>query len=115
MSIFVDTSWYKLSEFGIRTAFWAATVSGAFWVGKNCFWTHCANADLVRSSSLLAASISNMDGIGNKPAWVLDCRLLTDADFSAGLGFYLKDPERAFVIRCLQNDYQYSTTGETPR
>jgi MFS family permease len=44
--------WYKRSEFGIRAAifFSAATVSGAF-------------------GGLLAAAISNMEGIGGKHAW----------------------------------------------
>ncbi|KAK0501593.1 MFS general substrate transporter [Armillaria luteobubalina] len=44
--------WYKRSEFGVRAAvfFSAATVSGAF-------------------GGLLAAAISNMEGVGGKPAW----------------------------------------------
>lgn len=44
--------WYRRSEFGIRMAifFSAAAVSGSF-------------------GGLLAAAITNMDGIGNKPGW----------------------------------------------
>jgi len=47
-----DPSWYKRSEFGIRSAlfFSAATVSGAF-------------------GGLLAAAIAKMDGVGGYPAW----------------------------------------------
>lgn len=46
-------SWYKRSEFGVRIAIFVtmATVSGAF-------------------GGLLAAAISNMQGVGGKPAWV---------------------------------------------
>ncbi|KAK0489179.1 hypothetical protein IW261DRAFT_401231 [Armillaria novae-zelandiae] len=52
---FYLSCWYKRTEFGLRAAFFfsAATVSGAF-------------------GGLLAAAISNMDGIGGKPAWALD-------------------------------------------
>jgi len=99
--------WYKRSEFGIRAAvfFSAATVSGAF-------------------GGLLAAAISNMDGIGGKPAWawifILEGLLTVIAgaasfwiiqDFPDTAKF-LTEPERTVVVRRLQQDDQFSAAGE---
>jgi len=102
--------WYKRSEFGLRAAifFSAATVSGAF-------------------GGLLAAAISNMEGVGGKPAWawifILEGLITVIAgaasffiiqDFPDNAKF-LKEDERAFVIRRLQADDQFSAAGETLR
>jgi len=102
--------WYKRSEFGVRAAifFSAATVSGAF-------------------GGLLAAAISNMEGIGGKPAWawifILEGLVTVIAgavsffiiqDFPDTAKF-LTEPERAFVIRRLQADDQFSAAGEELR
>ncbi|KZS94670.1 MFS general substrate transporter [Sistotremastrum niveocremeum HHB9708] len=102
--------WYKRSEFGIRAAifFSAATVSGAF-------------------GGLLAAAISNMEGVGGKPAWAwifiiegLVTVLAGAASFWIIQDFpdtakFLTEPERAFVIRRLQEDDQFSAAGEKLR
>ncbi|KIM90410.1 hypothetical protein PILCRDRAFT_812146 [Piloderma croceum F 1598] len=99
--------WYKRSEFGIRAAifFSAATVSGAF-------------------GGLLAAAISNMEGIGGKPAWAwifiiegLATVLAGAASFWIIQDFpdtakFLTEEERTFVIRRLQSDDQFSAAGE---
>ncbi|KAI0057442.1 MFS general substrate transporter [Artomyces pyxidatus] len=99
--------WYKRSEFGIRAAifFSAASVSGAF-------------------GGLLAAAISNMDGIGGKPAWAWIFILEGLATVLAGvLSFviiqdfpdtarFLSEKERTVVIRRLQQDDQFSAAGE---
>ncbi|TFK39766.1 major facilitator superfamily domain-containing protein [Crucibulum laeve] len=99
--------WYKRSEFGIRVAifFSAATVSGAF-------------------GGLLAAAISNMDGIGGKPAWAWIFILEGLATVLAGLASFwiiqdfpdtakfLSEAERTFVVRRLQADDQFSAAGE---
>ncbi|KAH9913952.1 MFS general substrate transporter [Epithele typhae] len=102
--------WYKRSEFGIRAAvfFSAATVSGAF-------------------GGLLAAAISNMDGVGGKPAWawifILEGLITVVAgaasfwiiqDFPDTAKF-LTEQERTFVIRRLQADSQHSAAGEELR
>ncbi|TDL26740.1 MFS general substrate transporter [Rickenella mellea] len=102
--------WYKRSEFGIRAAvfFSAATVSGAF-------------------GGLLAAAISNMEGIGGKPAWawifIIEglatvvagaCSFFIIQDFPDTAKF-LTEPERAFVVRRLQEDDQFSAGGEALR
>jgi len=104
---FYLSCWYKRSEFGLRAAvfFSAATVSGAF-------------------GGLLATAISQMDGIGGKPAWawifILEglatvlagaCSFWIIQDFPENATF-LTETERAFVIRRLQNDDQYSAGGE---
>ncbi|EJT99766.1 MFS general substrate transporter [Dacryopinax primogenitus] len=100
--------WYKRSEFGIRAAvfFSAATVSGAF-------------------GGLLAAAISNMEGVGGKPAWAwifiiegLATVLAGAASFWIIQDFpdtakFLTEEERAFVIRRLQEDDQFSAAGES--
>lgn len=99
--------WYKRSEFGIRAAifFSAATVSGAF-------------------GGLLAAAISNMEGIGGKHAWawifILEGLVTVVAgaasfwiiqDFPDTAKF-LTEEERTLVIRRLQADDQFSAAGE---
>ncbi|KAF8902337.1 MFS general substrate transporter [Gymnopilus junonius] len=104
---FYLSCWYKRSEFGLRAAifFSAATVSGAF-------------------GGLLAAAISNMDGIGGRPAWawifILEGLLTVLAgaasfwiiqDFPDNAKF-LTDAERTFVVRRLQEDDQFSAAGE---
>ncbi|KAF9446901.1 MFS general substrate transporter [Macrolepiota fuliginosa MF-IS2] len=102
--------WYKRSEFGIRAAlfFSAATVSGAF-------------------GGLLAAAISNMDGIGGKPAWAWIFIIEGLATVVVGFfSFYviqdfpdtakfLNEAERTVVIRRLQGDDQFSAAGEKLR
>jgi len=102
--------WYKRSEFGIRAAifFSAATVSGAF-------------------GGLLAAAISNMDGIGGKPAWAWIFILEGLATVFAGVASFwiiqdfpdtakfLTEAERAVVVRRLQSDDQFSAAGEELR
>ncbi|KAI0305841.1 MFS general substrate transporter [Multifurca ochricompacta] len=99
--------WYKRSEFGIRAAifFSAASVSGAF-------------------GGLLAAAISNMDGVGGKPAWAWIFILEGLATIMAGLASFfiiqdfpdtarfLSEAERTVVIRRLQSDDQFSAAGE---
>ncbi|KAJ7224133.1 major facilitator superfamily domain-containing protein [Mycena pura] len=95
--------WYKRSEFGAT-----ATVSGAF-------------------GGLLAAAISNMEGIGGKPAWawifILEGLVTVVAgaasfwiiqDFPDTAKF-LTEAERTVVIRRLQADDQYSAGGEALR
>jgi len=107
---FYLSCWYKRSEFGLRAAifFSAATVSGAF-------------------GGLLAAAISNMDGIGGKPAWAwifiiegLVTVLAGAASFFIIQDFpedakFLNETERAFVVRRLQQDDQFSAGGEKLR
>lgn len=102
--------WYKRSEFGLRAAvfFSAASVSGAF-------------------GGLLAAAISNMDGIGGKPAWAWIFIIEGLATVVAGvLSFwivqdfpdtakFLTEAERTVVIRRLQDDDQFSAAGEELR
>jgi len=99
--------WYKRSEFGLRIAifFSAATVSGAF-------------------GGLLAAAISNMDGVGGKAAWSWIFILEGAATFLAGAASFwiiqdfpdtakfLTEAERTFVVRRLQGDDQFSAAGE---
>ncbi|KAG6902544.1 hypothetical protein C0995_014933 [Termitomyces sp. Mi166 len=101
--------WYKRSEFGLRAAmfFTAASVSGAF-------------------GGLLAAAISNMDGIGNKPAWawiftapVIEGLLTVVAGVASfwiiqdfpDTAKFLSEAERTVVIRRLQSDAQFSAAG----
>jgi hypothetical protein len=108
--------WYKRSEFGIRAAvfFAAATASGAF-------------------GGLLAAAISNMGGsnrtaggpgVGGKPAWAWIFILEGLATIVAGVmsfwivqdfpdtAKFLREGERAVVVRRLQKDDQFSAAGE---
>ncbi|KAH9479340.1 MFS-type transporter cnsO [Psilocybe cubensis] len=99
--------WYKRSEFGLRAAifFSAATVSGAF-------------------GGLLAAAISNMEGIGGKPAWAwifIIEGLITVVAGAASFWIiqdfpdtakFLTEAERTVVIRRLQSDNQFSAAGE---
>ncbi|CAE6446279.1 unnamed protein product [Rhizoctonia solani] len=102
--------WYKRSEFGIRAAifFSAATVSGAF-------------------GGLLAAAINKMDGIGGKPGWAWIFILEGLATVLAGAASFwiiqdfpdeakfLTEEERAFIVRRLQSDDQFSAAGEKLR
>ncbi|KDQ26569.1 hypothetical protein PLEOSDRAFT_1042794 [Pleurotus ostreatus PC15] len=102
--------WYKRSEFGLRAAlfFSAATVSGAF-------------------GGLLAAAISNMEGIGGKPAWAWIFILEGLATVVAGIvsfwiiqdfpdtAKFLSEAERTVVVRRLQGDDQFSAAGEKLR
>ncbi|PFH50245.1 hypothetical protein AMATHDRAFT_4153 [Amanita thiersii Skay4041] len=102
--------WYKRSEFGIRAAmfFSAATISGAF-------------------GGLLAAAISNMEGIGGKPAWAWIFIIEGLATVIAGVASFwiiqdfpdtarfLSEEERTFVVRRLQGDDQFSAGGEKLR
>ncbi|KAJ7759162.1 MFS general substrate transporter [Mycena metata] len=100
--------WYKRTELGIRTALFtsATTLSGAF-------------------GGLLAAAISNMEGIGGRPAWAWIFILEGSATILVGIATYwvvqdfpdveakfLTETERTFVIRRLQGDDQYSAAGE---
>ncbi|KAI5118011.1 hypothetical protein M0805_008110 [Coniferiporia weirii] len=102
--------WYKRNELGFRFAIFncANQLSGAF-------------------GGLLAAAISNMDGLGGKPAWAwifileglvtvvaaIACFFLVQ-DFPDTARF-LSSRERAFVIRRLQADDQFSASGEDMR
>ncbi|KAL4255960.1 MFS transporter superfamily protein [Pleurotus pulmonarius] len=102
--------WYKRSEFGLRAAlfFSAATVSGAF-------------------GGLLAAAISNMEGVGGKPAWAWIFILEGLATVVAGVvsfwiiqdfpdtAKFLSEAERTVVVRRLQGDDQFSAAGEKLR
>jgi len=99
--------WYKRREFGIRLAifFTAATVSGAF-------------------GGLLAFGISHMDGDGGKPgwAWIFIIQGILTVFAGAASFFIVQDfpdtakflttAERAFVIKRLQDDQQFSAGGE---
>ncbi|KAJ6518917.1 MFS general substrate transporter [Mycena sanguinolenta] len=102
--------WYKRKELGIRLAILncATTVAGAF-------------------GGLLAAAISNMDGIGGKPAWAWIFITEGLATIVAGVASFwvvqdfpdnakfLTEAERTFVVRRLQGDDQFSASGETLR
>ncbi|KAK0239156.1 MFS general substrate transporter [Armillaria nabsnona] len=104
---FYLSCWYKRTEFGLRAAFFfsAATVSGAF-------------------GGLLAAAISNMDGVGGKPAWawifILEGLLTVVAALASywiiqdfpDTAKFLSEAERTVVIRRLQADSQFSAAGE---
>ncbi|KIJ68580.1 hypothetical protein HYDPIDRAFT_82841 [Hydnomerulius pinastri MD-312] len=105
--VFYISCWYKRSELGTRVAafFTSATIAGAF-------------------SGLLAAAISNMDGIGGKTGWswifILEglftilCAIVSYwiiEDFPETAKF-LSEPERVFVIRRLRADMQFSAGGE---
>ncbi len=67
--VFYMSCWYKRSELGTRVAvfFSSATVAGAF----SEWYIHILGIDLQGRpvGGLLAAAISNMDGIGGKPGW----------------------------------------------
>ncbi|KAI0091669.1 MFS general substrate transporter [Irpex rosettiformis] len=102
--------WYKRSEFGLRLAifFSAGTVSGAF-------------------GGLLAAAISNMGGIGGKPAWswifILEGLITVVASVASffiiqdfpDTAKFLTEEERTFVVRRLQGDDRFSAGGEELR
>ncbi|PPQ67081.1 hypothetical protein CVT25_005682 [Psilocybe cyanescens] len=108
--VFYITSWYKRSEMGSRIAvfFSSATVAGAF-------------------SGLLAAAISNMDGVGGKAGWqwifileglatiiaaVASYWIIPDFPSSRRVTF-LTEEERQFVIHRLENDMKLSAAGES--
>ncbi|KAF9569886.1 MFS general substrate transporter [Agrocybe pediades] len=108
--VFYITSWYKRSEMGTRVAifFSSATVAGAF-------------------SGLLAAAISNMDGVGGKAGWewifileglatviiaVASYWIIQDFPSSPGVRF-LTEQERLFVVQRLQEDMKLSAAGES--
>jgi hypothetical protein len=66
-----------------------------------------------------------MDGVGGKPAWAWIFIIEGGVTFIAGLASFfiiqdfpdtakdLTEPERAFVVRRLQSDDQYSAAGES--
>ncbi|KAL5520899.1 hypothetical protein ACEPAF_2902 [Sanghuangporus sanghuang] len=99
--------WYKRDELGLRLAIFhsSVSVSGAF-------------------GGLLAAAISNMDGVGDKAAWSWIFILEGIVTVIAGATSYfllqdfpetarfLSEQERACVIRRLQTDDQFSAGGE---
>ncbi|KAF8965594.1 MFS general substrate transporter [Flammula alnicola] len=105
--VFYISSWYKRSEMGTRIAifFSGATVAGAF-------------------SGLLAAAISNMDGIGGKTGWQwifilegLATILVAIASFWIIQDFpttakFLTEKERTFVVHRLQQDTKLSANGK---
>jgi sugar phosphate permease len=105
--VFYISCWYKRSELGTRVAafFTSATIAGAF-------------------SGLLAAAISNMNGVAGKPGWswifileglftilcaVASYRIISNFPETAG---FLTKEERVFVIRRLRDDMQFSAGGE---
>ena len=102
--------WYKRSEFGIRAAifFSAAAFAGSF-------------------GGLLAAAIDLMKGIGGKPGWAWIFILEGLATVVVGVISYwmvhdfpdeakfLREDERARVIRRLRADKQHSAQHETFR
>ncbi|OBZ79581.1 hypothetical protein A0H81_00866 [Grifola frondosa] len=106
--VFYMSCWYKRTELGTRVGvfFSSATIAGAF-------------------SGLLAAAISNMDGVGGKPGWawifileglftvvcaVASFWILQDFPDTAK---FLSDTERVWVIRRLQADMKFSAGGES--
>ncbi|KDQ63397.1 hypothetical protein JAAARDRAFT_121105 [Jaapia argillacea MUCL 33604] len=105
--VFYMSCWYKRSELGTRVAlfFSSATVAGAF-------------------SGLLAAAISNMQGIGGLAGWKwifilegLFTVLCAIASFWIVQDFpdnakFLSESERVFVVRRLQDDMRHSAGGE---
>ncbi|PPQ67032.1 hypothetical protein CVT26_009929 [Gymnopilus dilepis] len=108
--VYFITSWYKRSEMGARVAifFSSATIAGAF-------------------SGLLAAAISNMDGVGGKTGWqwifileglatiiiaVISYWVIPDFPSSPRVKF-LTEEERLFVIRRLEDDMKLSAAGES--
>ncbi|KAL5513375.1 hypothetical protein ACEPAH_3774 [Sanghuangporus vaninii] len=109
-SAFYFSCWYKRNEIGFRLAVFnsAVTSAGAF-------------------GGLLAAAISKMDGIGGRPAWAwifiiegLITLLVAFASFFfiqdyPATARFLSEEERAFVIRRLQTDDQFSAAGEQLR
>ncbi|KAF8315932.1 MFS general substrate transporter [Clavulina sp. PMI_390] len=98
--------WYKRRELGIRVAvfFSAATLAAAF-------------------GGLLAAALSNLHGVGGKPAWAWI--FIVEGLITVVIGFasywmiqdfpedaeFLTEDERAFVIARLQADSQRSAGG----
>ncbi|KAF8309890.1 MFS general substrate transporter [Clavulina sp. PMI_390] len=99
--------WYRRSELGFRGALFWSAASGA-----------------VAFGGLLAAAISNMDGIGGKATWSWLFLLLGMATVVVGFASFwmvqnfpaeakfLTEDERAMVIQRMQRDSQYSAGGE---
>ena len=130
-SLVDDGSWYQRNEFGLRLAifFSAATASGAFGgllaVGIYHYSPHVPSiVYLLPMRCVRKAAISNMDGVGGKPAWawifILEGLVTVVASF---LSFwiivdfpenatFLTEAERTVVIRRLQGDDLFSAAGE---
>ncbi|KIJ55285.1 hypothetical protein M422DRAFT_73264 [Sphaerobolus stellatus SS14] len=100
--------WYKRSEFGFRTAVFTSmtTAAGAF-------------------GGLLAAAISNMDGVGDKAGWswifileglvtvvagIMSFWIIVDFPDTAK---FITEEERKCIIEGLEQDGQFSARGET--
>lgn len=100
--------WYKRSEFGVRTAVFTSmsTISGAF-------------------GGLLAAAISNMNGVGGKTGWswifileglvtivagILSFWIIVDFPDTAT---FITEAERKCVMEGLEEDGQFSVKGES--
>ena len=76
------------------------------------------------TGGLLAAAISNMDGVGGKPGWawifIIEGLITVLAGFASfwiiqdfpDTAKFLTEKERTFVIRRLQGDDQFSAAGE---
>ncbi|KAI0756700.1 MFS general substrate transporter [Daedaleopsis nitida] len=106
--VFYMSCWYRRDELGTRVGvfFSSATIAGAF-------------------SGLLAAAISNMDGVGGRPGWAwifilegLATVLCAIASFFILSDFpdtarFLTETERVWVIRRLQADMKFSAGGES--
>ncbi|KAG1757702.1 major facilitator superfamily domain-containing protein [Suillus lakei] len=90
--VFYISCWYKRSELGTRVAafFTSATIAGAF-------------------SGLLAAAISNMNGLFTVLCAVASYWVISSFPETAG---FLTKEERVFVIRRLRDDMQFSAGGE---
>ncbi|THH08861.1 hypothetical protein EW145_g2422 [Phellinidium pouzarii] len=100
-------SWYRRNEIGLRFAILSSAnqLSGVL-------------------GGLLAAAINNMDGIGGKPTWAWIFIIEGTATIIAAVaGFFLVQDfpntarflsprERTFLIRRLQEDDQFSASGE---
>ena len=120
-------SWYRRSEFGVRAAlFFSATLVSSTSGGLLAVRGSRAFSRITIHLALRKAAISNMDGVGGKPAWAWIFILEGLATFVAGfLSFwiiqdfpesakFLTDAERAVICR-LQTDDQYSVAGEELR
>ncbi|KAG1817768.1 MFS general substrate transporter [Suillus variegatus] len=106
--VFYISCWYKRSELGTRDSsiLTSATIAGAF-------------------SGLLAAAISNMNGVAGKPGWswifileglfIVLCAVASYwivSNFPETAGFLTKEEVWVFVIRRLRDDMQFSAGGE---
>ncbi|KAL5520836.1 hypothetical protein ACEPAF_2839 [Sanghuangporus sanghuang] len=109
-AMYYMSCWYRRDELGLRIAIFTSsmTTAGAF-------------------GGLLAAAISNMDGVGGKPAWAWIFILEGLVTVIAGIASYfiiqdypstarvLSEKEREFVIQRLRVDDQFSVSGEKLR